>query len=360
MGFDSSCSKRRTPVRVVHLIPYDGIGGVESAARTVPSRWGKVSFMRAYLVTKKPVSVIDSDWHGTRSSENSLFSQWELLCCIWRLKPHLLIGSLWRMAPVLIVLQWLRPRMKSVLFLHLSRDVHLLDWLLNRLAMWRATEIWADSHSTLQARVPARLRDRGRVISFMIASPDLTPRADVPPTPDFIFWGRLQSQKDIPRALGLFARIHRARPDARLTLYGPDQGEGERIARRINDLGLDKAVTMAGERDHNALFAEARRVSFYLQTSREEGMAMSVIEAMRLGLVPVVTPVGEIGSYCIDGVNAVFVDHTEQTVNAVLSLLNDPVRYAAMSSAARAKWKGQPLYASDFQAACDRLLETQG
>ncbi len=35
-------------------------------------------------------------------------------------------------------------------------------------------------------------------------------------------------------------------------------------------------------------------------------MAISVIEAMQAGLVPIVTPVGEITGYCSDGVNSVF------------------------------------------------------
>lgn len=344
---------------VLHLIPYDTVAGVETAARSVPGRWQDVLFRRGYLVRKTPVQVLQDDWHGPETSENSLRAQWQLLRFAWGARPDLLIGSLWRVAPVLIALQWLRPRMRSVLFLHLSRDMHLLDWLLNRLAMWRATEIWADSQTTLQARVPARWRGRGRVLSFMTAPPDLTPRADAPPAPDFVFWGRLQPQKDIPRALDLFAHIHRARPDARLTIYGPERGDGARIAARIGELGLEKAVLLAGARDHADLFAEARHASFYLQTSREEGMAMSVIEAMSLGLVPVVTPVGEIGRYCLDGINAILVDRNEHAAHAVLTLLDDPALYAAMSHAARAKWEDQPLYAEDFRVACDRLLEKQ-
>jgi len=347
------------PFQVVHLIPYDGIGGVETAARTVPARWGRVRFLRAYLVKKKPVSVVDSDWHGPQASENSLLAQWKLLRLVWRQKPDILIASLWRVAPVLIFSQWMRPSVKSVLFLHLSRDMHFFDWLLNRVAMLRATEIWADSQATQEARVPSRFQHRVRILSFMTAPPHLTPRPDNPPKPDFVFWGRLQPQKNIPRALELFACIHRARPDARLTLYGPDRGEGAHIRKRIRELGIDAAVTLAGERDHIALFAETRGASFYLQTSREEGMAMSVIEAMTLGLVPVVTPVGEIKRYCVDRVNAILVDHNEQAARAVLSLLEDPTRYALMSRAARAKWEGHPLYEADFRSACDRLLEKE-
>ncbi len=345
---------------VLHLIPYDTIAGVETAARSVPAQWPGVRFLRGYLVRKTPVQVVPDDWHGPQLSENSLRAQWQLLRFAWAAHPDLIIGSLWRVLPVLIVLQVLRPKMQSVLFLHLARDVHLLDWALNRIAMWRATEIWTDSRATLEARVPARWHAKGRVLSFMTAPPGMAPRPDTPPAPEFIFWGRLQPQKDIPRALDLFAALHRARPDARLTLYGPDRGEGSRIRARIAELGLEKAVTLGGPLDHDTLFAKARMASFYLQTSREEGMAMSVIEAMALGLVPVVTPVGEIARYCRSGENAVLVHQTETAAAEVLALLDAPRRYAAMSRAARASWEGQPLYAQDFRTACDRLLGRQG
>ena len=49
----------------------------------------------------------------------------------------------------------------------------------------------------------------------------------------------------------------------------------------------------------------AKKCSFFLQLSFYEGFAMSVIEAMQLGLVPVVTNVGEISNYCIDNFNGV-------------------------------------------------------
>ena len=58
--------------------------------------------------------------------------------------------------------------------------------------------------------------------------------------------------------------------------------------------------------------------------------------------------------YFWDGNNAVLVDQAEQ---APLALLANPERYRAMSHAARATWENQALYAQDFRAACDQLLE---
>ena len=47
-------------------------------------------------------------------------------------------------------------------------------------------------------------------------------------------------------------------------------------------------------------------------------MAFSVVEAMQLGLVPVVTAVGEIRAYCHNGQNAVRIETDEQAVEDVL------------------------------------------
>ena len=42
----------------------------------------------------------------------------------------------------------------------------------------------------------------------------------------------------------------------------------------------------------------ANKASFFVQLSSYEGMSMSVSESMQLGLIPIVTNVGEIKIYC--------------------------------------------------------------
>ena len=50
---------------------------------------------------------------------------------------------------------------------------------------------------------------------------------------------------------------------------------------------------------------------FYLQTSKAEGMAMTVVQAMQQGLVCLVTPVGEIGNYSRNMISAVHLSSDE-------------------------------------------------
>jgi glycosyltransferase involved in cell wall biosynthesis len=85
-------------------------------------------------------------------------------------------------------------------------------------------------------------------------------------------------------------------------------------------------------------------------------MAMSVVEAMQMGLVPVVTAVGEIASYCRQGDNSVVVESDQQAIETILSLLNCDEKFQAMRSKAIATWNGKPRYSESVLRACEMLL----
>ena len=86
---------------------------------------------------------------------------------------------------------------------------------------------------------------------------------------------------------------------------------------------------------------------------------MSVIEAMALGLVPVVTPVGEIPRYCHDGESGIHVSTPEETAQKVVALANAPLRWQQMARQASDRWADARLFRDDYCDACDRLLEKQ-
>nr|WP_306308771.1 glycosyltransferase [Flavimaribacter sediminis] len=221
--------------------------------------------------------------------------------------------------------------------------------------MYLSDAIWADSSATLQRRVPPYMHRKDRVVSFLLNRRPLPAQRD--PMPEFIFWGRLNAQKGIDRALILFAAIVQHRTDAKFTIIGPDGGMEGRLRAQVAELGLRDHVVFTGPMQQEQIIVKALRASFYLQTSLEEGMALSVVEAMQAGLVPVVTPVGEIASYCHDGENAVFVQDNIALTDTVLSLLSEPCRYRRMSRAAAAYWQEKPLYRDDFLEAARELIE---
>jgi len=137
--------------RIVHLIPYDAIGGVEIAAKSVPTgNTGTLQFERQYLVSRSGVIPETGEHHGPVVTPNSPRAYWHAFWRLYRHPPDLLVASLWRSALVLICLKVLRPRARAVLFLHSANDVHLVDKVINKVAMLLSDAIWADSTVTLQ------------------------------------------------------------------------------------------------------------------------------------------------------------------------------------------------------------------
>ncbi len=335
---------------VIHLIPYHGIGGVERAAasmRTV-SPVG-IDFHVEHIFPPSAANnrwVVWNPWHFLRTAVK-----------LWRSQPNVLIVSLWRAYAVGIVVKLLRPKLRLVVFLHYPLDVHAPDRFLTRLAARLACRVWADSKETLTRRLPGLEADKGQVISFVTERIAALPEASMSPT--FVFWGRLHAQKGLSRALCIFAAIKTRRPAARFWIIGPDGGDLSRLRGQVAVLGLGEAVEFLGPKDFAEIEQLARNASFYLQTSDLEGMAMSVVEAMQLGLVPVVTPVGEIANYCHDGINAVVVMSDQQAQADVLNLLCASESFHSMRASAIATWANKPLYRDSVLSACQNVLAAQ-
>ncbi|MFU8779114.1 MAG: glycosyltransferase family 4 protein [Roseovarius sp.] len=341
---------------ILHIIPYDGIGGVESAARSLPAgKHGDLVFAKHFLVRRTNTPDTPVETHGPGGAQDRPENYRVLLNLIRRSQPDLVIASLWRSVLGILLVKLMRPRQPVVVFLHLSHHVHVIDWLVNWLGMWLATEIWADSHATLNRRVPRLIRNRGRVISFVLTHSDLPLAKTVAPL--FVFWGRLNKQKGLERSFQIFNNIRVRHPAAKLRLIGPDGGEEARLRHLAHELGLTDCVSFEGPMSHAQIRCAAEEAAFFLQTSRDEGMSLSVVEAMQTGLVPVVTPVGEIARYCIHKQNAIVVLDDEKVVVDIDAVLTDQEAYRAMSRAAAVYWLDHPLYRDDVLASCRRLLE---
>ena len=87
-------------------------------------------------------------------------------------------------------------------------------------------------------------------------------------------------------------------------------------------------------------------------------MAMSVVEAMQRSLVPIVTSVGEISTYCRQQHNAIVVrdpDDLCEAINDVISLLRSEPKYREIQAAACNQWAQHILYKDDICAAAKEL-----
>ncbi|QJW84088.1 glycosyltransferase family 4 protein [Ramlibacter terrae] len=337
--------------KVIHLLPYDGIGGAEEAARSMSGASSPgIDFRVRYVFPRAATG-------GRRAT----FNPWALLQAartVRREAPDLLIVSLWRACLVGILVRLLRPRTRMVVLIHNSVDAHAADRPATRAAMALSEAVWADSEASIRLRFRKPPRAPVTQIPFLTRrlDPIVPDAASASPAPAFIFWGRLAPQKDLPTALRLFHRIRQRHPRATFTVIGPDSGQRAALESLCADLGLSAAVRFEGPQPFAEILRRVPGHAFYLQTSRYEGMAMSVVEAMQLGLVPVVTPVGEVSAYCRAGHNAVIVREPEAAAAEVLQLLDDAPAYRRLRDHAIATWQAKPLYRDAVILQCERLV----
>ena len=336
--------------KVIHLIPFDGIGGVESAAHTMSNISNADIEFEIFYIFKKQVSK--RNFLSSLSLKRILLSTFEL----YKKKPDLVIVSLWRSCIVAILLKLTRPKTKIVLFLHYPHHYHLADMFFTKIALFISDSVWADSKDTLNSRAPAYTHKKSDVISF-IARRLKAKKHIAHPMPNFIFWGRLHEQKCIHRALDIFSSIKSHFQNATYTVIGPDGGELSSLIKQVDKLGLKNHVKFLGPKDLDSIINLTEETSFYLQTSKLEGMAMSVVEAMQLGVIPIVTPVGEIKNYCVNGMNSILIFDNDSAISSVRDLLNNTNLYLDMRNNCIKKWQNHEIYSESVIRAAKKVLK---
>jgi len=146
--------------------------------------------------------------------------------------------------------------------------------------------------------------------------------------------GRLVPIKDAPTFLQAARRVRAARPDVRFALVG-DGDERPALERLSRELGLDGAVHFAGWRsDLRPVYGD---LDVVVNTSRNEGTPVALIEAMAAGRPVVATRVGGTPDLLGGGARGRLVPPVapEALAGAVLGTLENPASASERSAAAR-------------------------
>lgn len=120
----------------------------------------------------------------------------------------------------------------------------------------------------------------------------------------FLAASRFSKEKDIPRMVRAFKEISGAFPRARLRLVG--QGREEKTIRGLIDaLGIQERVDIIPWTE--AIEKEMEQADVFLLASRHEAYALTLVEAMAVGLPVITTDVGCVGEVVKDGVHGLVV-----------------------------------------------------
>ena len=149
------------------------------------------------------------------------------------------------------------------------------------------------------------------------------------------FAGRIDKVKRIDLLLRAFREVLAHLPRARLVIAGEGTLKAE-MQTLAGTLGISHAVRWPGfHRNVPRLLAA---IDVYVQSSVNEGLSLSILEAMAAGKPVVATSVGGASEVIADGETGILVPpgSAAAMAAAVLGLLHDAERRAAISTAARA------------------------
>lgn len=168
-----------------------------------------------------------------------------------------------------------------------------------------------------------------------------------------LFLGRLDTRKSPDVLLRASKRMLEDHPEAKL-IFGGD-GYPERYKALACNLGIADRCEFLGwitGEDKEKLF---KRAGVYCLPSKNEGMPMSVLEAMAHGVPTIATPVGGVPQVIEDGANGYLmpVDDEERLAELLCMLMDNPNLRAEIGAAGRES----VAYNFDIELIVERLCQ---
>ncbi|MEV6317143.1 glycosyltransferase [Streptomyces sp. NPDC051776] len=139
---------------------------------------------------------------------------------------------------------------------------------------------------------PDRLRGSHRLVNG-VQLQERRPAFDGDRPPTVLYCARVQARKRPEDFISAMPTVLAKYPEARFVLAGPDTGAlAAPMMELAHDLGVGHAVDYVGALGHAEVLEQLRRSDVYVLPSVVEPFAVSVLEAMSVGVPVVVTKTG--------------------------------------------------------------------
>lgn len=154
---------------------------------------------------------------------------------------------------------------------------------------------------------------------------------------EVLFLGLIGRRKGTFDLIPAFAEASEQHPDARLTIGG--NGEVDKAKDLIASLGAGDRAALAGWVGPAAKEELLKRSGIYVLPSYNEGLPMSVLEAMAAGLAVITTRVGGIPELITDGVDGLLIEPGDRDglKRSLAALLEDEALRSRLARAGRSR-----------------------
>ena len=257
---------------------YPSIGGIEVMTETLATQFSHMNY-----------EIKIATWTTNNDSRKFNF---EVVRnpSIWKL------FKLYRWADMVLEnnpcmkLSWLN------LFMRLPRVVVIQTWI-NRVdgsISWidRLKKLWvrqANCIISVSQAIKKSLIEDSFVIENCYRSTVFRKLSDIERTRDFVFLGRLVSDKGVDMCISLLHALNQKNNNFSLTIIG-DGKELNSLKQKVNELGLIEAVEFLGFLEGQELVSKLNQHKFLLVPSRwEEPFGIVALEGIACGLIPIVS-----------------------------------------------------------------------
>ena len=324
-----------------HFIPSLMIGGIEASALRALE---KVNVETPYYLIffykvdedlynripeniKKNIILINSKYF--------LFSIFKALNFIFNNRNSNYIFSTWRSILISFFSRLFLSKESITSYYHRSQPAHILDKIIRKIAVYNSNFLLADSQATLIS-IPGNSKKRICIEPIFNYGENFIGKKYNPDNVNFCFVGRLAKVKNISGVMQLFMLINKLNEDSTIDIYGEDRGELKTLEEIIDKNDLRNLITYKGAVSPFDIGAIYKKYDFIISLSHTEGLAMSIVEAMSSGVVPLCVARGGPKDYCKDNVNSLTVNdlNFESILNfskKISTLISDKDRYNFLS-----------------------------
>ncbi|WP_028526436.1 glycosyltransferase [Runella limosa] len=275
----------------------------------------------------------------------------------------ILVSSLWKAHAIHFFFKKIYNFQKSVIFLHSTRFAHLFDKYCTLLSLKIANEIWVDSDSASSFINPFISKPIPIIkISFLLNhSLKIKPISIISTHVKFISLGRLAPLKRIDLSILFIKELRSKGIDAYLDIYGPDNGFLNQILSLIRQSDLNNIVNYKGICDISEVESTLAQYDAFILMSDYEGMSISTVQAMEIGLLCFLRNVGEITNYGNNMSNSIILQsdkpqHWQKFINDSMEVLSNQSLQKSILIKSKQEFKDLLTYSQDIKKNFFRLI----
>lgn len=351
--------------KILHVIHGLTIGGVETA---IISSFNDINNDFDYNIFC--IGSIDTKLLTTINSENlrkikkigRIGDIFFILKFIKNNPDIILVSSLWKAHIIHFFLKKMYNLQKSIIFLHSTRFAHLFDKYCTLLSIKIANEIWVDSESASAFINPFINKPIPIIkISFLLNHIQVKQNTSLSTQVKFISLGRLAPLKRLDLSILFIKELRSKGIDAYLDIYGPDKGSLNQILSLIRQSSLNNIVNYKGICDISQVESTLTQYDAFILMSDYEGMSISTVQAMEIGLLCFLRNVGEITNYGNNMINSIILQsdkshHWQEFIRDSMEVLSNQSLQNSILHKSRQEFKDLLTYSQDIKKNFYRLI----